>query len=382
MDRVEVSDFYPSSCVPLTRRGFLSLAAKGLGAAAGLSLAWPGNVSAAKVEQWTETGMRGLIDRHAVAREDPWRILHAIRGRGKEFTLSGGESAVRYVLSTYPAEQEINGKRVLYFPIAVEAHTNLFLNNLLEAGASRSFAFEAHGRRYTLEALIDGAKARFDLAKVHPNDIAWSLVSLTTAVSPVVGKWVNAEGRSVEVSEFVERAFQIAEKATEEVRRAWMQNQPLAGKSAIHDFTCGGTHLIYSLVVAVRNGYQVRNGEQRLRDQLGMLVYRMWADLDLMDRFYAKVPDPSRPPAWWFKLDAKWKLLGHAFEVYHYALAHRLVHPTPVETKVVEAARPVLRHLAQEVEKVDLEAVRGHNLDLFRQLVGDTCHAYRGVHLA
>jgi hypothetical protein len=48
----------------------------------------------------------------------------------------------------------------------------------------------------------------------------------------------------------------------------------------------------------------------------------------------------------------------------------------------VEAARPVLRRLAEEVDGMDLDAVRRHDLDLFRQFVGDTCHAYRGVHLA
>jgi hypothetical protein len=59
-----------------------------------------------------------------------------------------------------------------------------------------------------------------------------------------------------------------------------------------------------------------------------------------------------------------------------------LVHPTPVEAKVVEAAGPVLRDLAEEVKKLDLEPVRRHNLDHFRQFVGDTCHAYRGIRLA
>jgi hypothetical protein len=37
--------------------------------------------------------------------------------------------------------------------------------------------------------------------------------------------------------------------------------------------------------------------------------------------------------------------------------------------------------LAREVANLDLEAVRAHNLDLFRQLVGDTCHANCGVNL-
>jgi hypothetical protein len=375
--------FYASSCLPLTRRRFLAVAAAGVGVAAGRSLGWPGRAAAtAKGTEWAETGMRGLIDRYAVARDDPWRIAHGVRGRGQQFTLPGGEPAVRYLLASHTAEQEVNGKRILVFPKTVEPHTDLYLNNLLEAGVPRSYAFEARGRRYTLEDLIEGAKTRFHLTTVHPNDMAWSLVSLTTAAPPVRGRWVNAWGQPVQVAEFVEHAFQVAERATEGVRRTWTQNQPLAGKSAIHDFTCGGTHLIYALVVAARNGYQVRNHEQRLRDQLGMLIYRMWADLELIDRFYAKVPDAARPPVSWFSLDAQWKFLGHAFEVYHFASAHRLVTPTPSERRIVEAARPVLRRLAEEVDGMDLDAVRRHDLDLFRQFVGDTCHAYRGVHLA
>jgi hypothetical protein len=374
--------FYPSSCVPVTRREFLSFVSTGLATTTALMVARPSAARAAKKpDDGTEGGMRRLIDQYASAREDPWRIAHGIRARGKEFTLSRGAPAVRYLLATHTVDQEVNGKRILHVPIGVEAHTNLFLNNLLEAGVPRLYAFQAQGRTRTVEDLIEGAKLRLDPAKVHPNGIAWSLVSLTTAVPPTSGRWVNAWGQEVRLAEFAERAFQVAEGATEDVRRNWMKHEPLAGKSAIHEFTCGGTHLIYSLTVAVKNGYQVRNGAHRLRDQLGMLIYRMWADLDLIDRFFTNVPGASGPPVAWFKLDAKWKFLGHAFEVYHYALAHRLFRPSQAEVRVVEEALRVFPRLAREVEAVDLDAARAHNLDLFRQLVGDTCHAYRGIHL-
>ncbi len=325
--------------------------------------------------------MRGLIDRYAVAKEDPWRIAHGVRGVGKGFMVGSDISGVRYILSTFIAEEVVSGTPTLYFPPEVEVHTNLYLNNFLEAGVPRSYAFEARGRRYTLEDLIAGAKARFDLAKVHPNDIAWSLVSFTTVVSPLSGRWVNAWGQRVEVAAFVEQAFRVAEAATQSVRATWTQNQPLAGQSAIHNFTCGGTHLIYSLVVAVRNGYGVQNTARRLRDQLGMLIYRMRAEMDLIDEFFARVPNGTQGPNRWASLDAKWKFLGHAFEVYHYALRNQLLRPTAAEAKVVEGARQVLQRFSKEVEEIDLGAVRRHDEDLFRQFVGDTCHAYRAIHL-
>lgn len=382
MDPLAQPGFYPSSCVPMTRRRVLGLGVGALGAAVSLSVTRRGRAAAAaEAGQWDETGMRRLIERYAGAKDDPWRIAHGVRARGKEFTLSGREAAVQYLLATFTAEQEVHGKRLLVFPRDVEPHTNLYLNNLLEAGVPLAYRFQARGRQYTLEELSEGAKARFDLSTVQPNDIAWSLVSFTTVSPPIKGRWVNAWGKPVQVAEVVEHAFRVAEAATEGVRRTWIEHQPLAGKSPIHQFTCGGTHLIYSLVVAVKNGYQVANGARRLRDQLGMLIYRMWADLDLIDRFFARVPDPLRPSVGWAALDAKWKFLGHAFEVYHYALAHRLVAPTSAQGKVVEAARSMLRYLAGEVERVDLEAVQRADLDLFRQFVGDACHAYRGMHL-
>jgi len=226
-----------------------------------------------------------------------------------------------------------------------------------------------------------GAKARFDPARVNPNNMAWSLVALTTVAPPTRGRWVNAWGQDVKLAEFAQRAFRVAEIATQQVRSAWLQNQPLAAKSTIHDFTCGGTHLIYSLVVAVRNGYLEQNAEQRLRDQLAMMIYRMWADIDLIDRFFADTPNGSQPLPRWASLDAKWKFLGHAFEVYHYASRHQLVRPTAAEARIVDRARQLLPRLAKEVRELDLDAVRRHNEDLFRQFVGDTCHAYRGVHL-
>lgn len=370
-------DFYPSSCILLTRRRFLSLGVTALGVASFSPRALAGQ----KNDQWNDATMRGLINRYATAKEDPWRIAHGVRGIGKGLRLGGGEPAAGYVLSTYTAEEMVNGKPTLYFPRDVEPHTNLYLNNFLEAGVPLSFAFEARGRRSTLEDIVFGAKARFDLTRVHPNDIAWSLVSLTTVAPPVRGRWVNAWGQEIEMAKFVELAFRVAEEATASVRRTWLQNEPLSGKSAIHNFTCGGTHLVYSLVVAVRNGYRVQNVEQRLRDQLAMLIYRMWAEIDLIDRFFADTPNGSQPPARWASLDAKWKFLGHAFEVYHYASRHQLVRLTAAESRVVETALPLLHRLAREVEGVDLGAVRRFNEDLFRQFVGDTCHAYRGVHL-
>jgi len=351
-------------------------------AEAGLSWTWRRDASgAAKNDGWNDAVMRRLIDRYAVAKEDPWRIAHGVRGVGKEFTLDGGELGVRYVLSTYTAEEPVNGKPTLYFPGSVEPHTNLYLNNFLEADVPLSFAFEARGRQYTLEDLVAGAKARFDPARVNPNNMAWSLVALTTVAPPTRGRWVNAWGQDVKLAEFAQRAFRVAEIATQQVRSAWLQNQPLAAKSTIHDFTCGGTHLIYSLVVAVRNGYLEQNAEQRLRDQLAMMIYRMWADIDLIDRFFADTPNGSQPLPRWASLDAKWKFLGHAFEVYHYASRHQLVRPTAAEARIVDRARQLLPRLAKEVRELDLDAVRRHNEDLFRQFVGDTCHAYRGVHL-
>jgi hypothetical protein len=157
------------------------------------------------------------------------------------------------------------------------------------------------------------------------------------------------------------------------------KNRPLLQKFPIHRFTCGGTHLAYSLVVAARHGYA---GPYRrtLQEQLDLVVYRLWADPALIDRFYEKFP--STPWVKVNRLEAKLKVVGHAFEVLHYAKRHGLFTPTPAQKARMEEGLAALHRIFSAVAALDLKMVKARDRSLYSLFIGDLCHAFRGVRLA
>jgi hypothetical protein len=155
--------------------------------------------------------------------------------------------------------------------------------------------------------------------------------------------------------------------------------RPLPTKLPIHGFTCGGTHLCYSLLVAARHGVLPAGDGARLREQLRLLVYRLQADPDLIARYFGA--HPATPEAALGRTGAQLKILGHALECLGYAQAHGLWQPSPPARRQIEQAVHAVRGLLAEVVTLDLAALRRRHAQLGQQLVGDTCHAVRGLSL-
>ena len=106
-------------CEPhLTRRRFLKFAM-----VAGMAPAFTSEVYAAHD---SDQGVRRFIERYAITSEDPWALVHAIRGVGRGCSING-ESAAGYVLRTCVRAQEVNNRRYLYIPANIEVHSNMFL---------------------------------------------------------------------------------------------------------------------------------------------------------------------------------------------------------------------------------------------------------------
>jgi hypothetical protein len=142
--------------------------------------------------------------------------------------------------------------------------------------------------------------------------------------------------------------------------------------------------MLYGLLTAVHAGYAAKDRASRVQQQTDLLVWRLGADVDLIERFY-RAPSrggvPSRSMSW-FELDSKLKLLGHAEECLAFADRHKVAKLTAAQQGQRRAARAALRHLIQELEHRDLAGARALNGELYKQLVGDTCHARHGLTLA
>lgn len=356
-------------CAPISRRAFLRAA--GFGA---IALALPNPVFG---ENPQETARR-LIERYAVDRQEPWVVMHGVRALGRGFSM-GDVSAVDYLLTHVIRTKDVNGKSpYLFVPREVEGHANVMLKTLLEVGVPREQEVQVDGRRYRLNDLAEGAKAlfTFEPKTFDRDDLAWSLVAFSELRAD---EWTNAYGQGIRFKDVVTFGFEVITEATRGMMSYAHANRPLSQKFPIHGFTCGGTHLVYGLVVATRYGY-AGSHRRTLQEQLDLMVYRLWADPDLIDRFFAKVP--STPLVEASRLEAKLKFMGHAFEVLHYAQRHGLFTPTPAKKARIEESLTALHQIFSEEAALDLKMVKAKDRSLYSLFIGDLCHAYRGVRLA
>jgi hypothetical protein len=300
---------------------------------------------------------------------------------GREFALGDGRRAVNFLLENVLVNVSPNGKTVLGFPIEVEGHRNMFLKTMLEAGVPLDHGFTHKGQRRTLQDVVDGARAAFGprLAAAPPNTLPWSVIALTTTTSPVRRQWVNAWGETVDLDEVVERALRLLEEASLPLARAMREGKSETAQAPVHGFTCGGTHMLYAVITAMHAGYTGKDRPARVQQQVDVLVWRLSAEVEFIERFYRT--RPTSAIAGWYQLDAKLKLLGHAEECLALATRHKVAQLTAAQRTQWKDAGVMLRRILGELEGRKLEEAKALDRELYRQLVGDTCHARHGLTL-
>lgn len=324
----------------------------------------------------------GIIRRYASLPDDPWAVCHGLRGMGRDFAVQSGRRAVDFLLETHVAWLPANGKRVLGFPVQVEVHPNMFLKTMLEAGVPLDHAFTHEGSPRTLRDLLDGARALFRPARVggSANMLPWSLITFARTMPPSRARWTNAWDEPVDLDATVEGALGLLEQASLPLMQAMREGRPETAKAPVHSFTCGGTHMLYALLTAMHAGYTGKDRIERTRRQVDLLVWRTSADIELMERFFKE--RARQKGVYWFELDAKLKLLGHAEECLALGLRRGVVTLTPDQQAQRRTAVVALRRMLDDMETRDMSEARELDRDLFRQLVGDACHARHGLTLA
>jgi hypothetical protein len=110
------------------------------------------------------------------------------------------------------------------------------------------------------------------------------------------------------------------------------------------------------------------------------MVWRHGADIALMDRFYGA--RAGQEGVRWYELDAKLKLLGHAEECLAFTEKRGVAKLTAAQRGQRQAAVVSVKRMLGEVAERGLGDPQSLSRELFRQLVGDTCHAHHGLTLA
>ena len=225
----------------------------------------------------------------------PWALIHAVRGFGRDFTLSDGTKAVDVLCTKYTEEREVNGKRYVCFQRNAEVHENSFLKTFLEAGVSPEQTLRVNGRQYTLREAGEHAKALFrcdptDLNRYEPKlleeHLPWGLIALTTLVPPAPGMWTNAFGEQVDLHRVLDRAFAAYEGMCSGLRDSLAKGEmeSLPFREAINKHSCFGLHAVYGFFAAYHHGYRRNDMPARIKHLLDLTIYRMEGDLKAIDR--------------------------------------------------------------------------------------------------
>lgn len=379
-------------CLGVSRRDVLRLGFLGVGAwmmAPVTSLVDRASASSSGVpsSQDSERVLRSIVTRYVDTTDNPWVVMHGIRAMGRRFTV-GGASAIDLLAKNQLKEVGEGREKRLAMPIAVEGHADTFLKTILEAGYGLDYPITAVGRRRTVGTLLDDAKALFSYepGKINgtADELAWSIIAFSITTPPARDGWRNAKGQQIKLREVVRYGFDTLEWACADFRKAMREGRIPEWKDRISNFTCGGTHLIYSLGVAVRYGHLGEEGRERYAREIGLLLWRLRMDLHLLDEYYKTVAKayPDRTEKWRpYRIDSRLKFLGHAFEILSYNRLNRLVPLTAEQEREVQWADGRLAETIEEAKGLNMAELKRTNRKFFDMLIGDACHAYHGIHM-
>ena len=380
-------------CIGVSRRDLLRWGLLGAGAwalepvmtLADQAVAVPGEASPALAS--TERALRDLIVRYASAPDDPWAAMHGVRAIGKKFTVAG-RSAIDHLSARTLQEKAEGGRKYLVMPPAAEGHSNTFLKTLLEAGVGLDHQITVAGRRRTVTDLLQDARQLFayEPGKINgsADNLSWSIIAFAITTPPNQDQWRNAKGQQIKLRDVVRYAFDTVDWASADFRKTMAEGRTPTEKDRVSNLTCGGTHLIYSLGVAVRHGHLGEEGRRRFAEQLRLLIWRLRMDPLLLDAYYKTVAKayPNKTARWRpYQLDSRLKFLGHSFEILSYNRLFRLIPLTTEQKRQVTQAGQTLAQTIREVTKLNLQTIKRENPKLFDLLVGDACHAYHGIHM-
>jgi hypothetical protein len=318
-------------------------------------------------------------------------VVHGLRALGAGFRIKSGQTAVDFFLQQHVTSVTVNRRAVLalgdwtasgsYVVGGAEFHPNSFLKTLLEAGVPLDHTFTHRGHRRTVFDLVDGARLLFDPSKMtDPEIIPWSLIAFSRTTPAIRRRWTNAWGQAVNLDDLVDGALRDLETASAPLLAAMRGGRPLVDQAPVHGLTCGGTHLLYGLLSAVHYGFGGKGARERVQAQTALMAWRMGgADVDLIRRFYRKVP--RSPQNEWEELDAQLKILGHAEESLGFATRRKVMTLTAAQQAQRAAGVRALGTLLADLRRRNVAQARALVPRTYQQIIGDVCHAQHGFAL-
>ncbi|MCB9588798.1 MAG: hypothetical protein H6718_25530 [Polyangiaceae bacterium] len=319
----------------------------------------------------------------------PWAMAHGLIAFGKDFKASDGQDAVDAIAKLLVLDTGASGKPTWQFPpgspaAPSEPHPHLIVDVLLQVGVSPSRELTTQtGRKISLQTLIDQALRDAKDPTTEPEwiDSPWLLDLLTrtakgknraTRLAPVV--WEQLSKQTQLIADYrgaPERAFANGTPLFEAKRN----------KTQIYGHHCGGLHFMQA---ALSLEASVKAEPQGVAPELDRLLKRIALERSTYNALDAQT---QGTPAARLLLVQELKFFGHSAETLGLARELELYDPTTNEGKRLDAA---LRALAWDLKRVfdgleqdsaykQLDAIKSERVQTYLDLIGDGCHAMRGL---
>lgn len=338
--------------------------------------------------------------RHAVRAgagdpKSPWALAHGMVAFGADFAAADGRPAARVIVSF--AEQTVVGEKKLWlFPEKkgsdpVEPHRFLLVKTLLEMNVPLDQTFEtASSDRVTLARLVADLRSAASEPKTDADyhHVAWQISALAehvrrepkAAESPplLAGLIAAGLGRLEADQKVVEGYGGPPEKAFDEGSPLHVAKRD---KTGIYGHSCGGMHLVQALASAVAVAGS-DDDKRRFRRQLGVLLFRYELERPAYAGLLQRHPDQGLL----IRLQQQ-KFFGHLVESLTLARSLGLTAPDTEGGKRIDQ---VIRFAAADLVDVSgglvsggvydrLDAIRKEREQTYLDLIGDACHALRGL---
>ncbi len=359
----------------LNRRSLLLLGA----AATGQVLAPPALRAAPSRESardlQTETLLREFILQRASSSTDPWLEMHVVLALGAGFDRSG-RNLLDELVAQILAVETVDMRQYPYFPLDIERHPFHMLQILQATDVPYDRTFVTPHGRYTRRELVDAGTALLTPGEIT-DELSWVVSVLCKEFRPDADRFTTARGTKVVVEELVRRHLAEAEKAYADVFEV-MERRKLYDKGPLHSTACNGTHLLYGLVEALRFGYGGTDLLPRVEKLVGATLFRARLEPVLIDRAL-----PGDDPMMRLNRDAaKFTFVGHVVEVLGYAQRHGVLEMSEGARRASDDLRDQLSELTDRLTTgYDLETLRDDVPQAYKLILGDACHAYRGIRL-
>ncbi|MDP2312070.1 MAG: hypothetical protein Q8P41_04135 [Pseudomonadota bacterium] len=334
-----------------------------------------------------------LVETWAGDPDNPWAIAHGLLARGTSFRLVDEREAVPHLFTAYAEPRPVGAHTLLGFPrslgdVRVEPHTDLLLKNLGEIGVPPDATYPTRAGtvpvadlyRYTLlKTFLVPAKNQSSYE--GPNDMPWGLQALAQWAPPGELQWIAEDGTPMDLDFLASFTVAVLTKESGFLFEAMQRGQGFTRQGQpLFSYSCGGAHLLQGASYAVARGYGTPKDRKAIEAQVPLMFYRLPIELAVYDDALKQNPKHKIR-----LLVQRMKFLGHFLETMGKMEAMGLYVPDEKQAQALEGAAQNLVLTVEALTKAgtfdNMETLRTKDEQLFLDVIGDACHAVRGLEL-